>query len=97
MSGKFLHIYINPRSDFTREQIEEKLNLALDWYRYSRTNWIVYTSSDVEVWYSRLKIFVISDSDSDKESGAIFIAPIDIDKCNGFMSKSLWSWLRKKR
>ncbi len=86
----FLHIYIYPKKGVTREQVETKLNLAVDWFRYYANNYVVYTTSDVAKWQARLVDFV-------KPDGSLFICRLDSTKSQGWMTKDFWEWLQKKR
>jgi hypothetical protein len=86
----FLNIYIVAKSDVSKENIEAKMNLAIDWYRYSDTNYIVYTSSNVNKWQERLLEFV-------KPDGSLFICEIALANRNGWMTQAFWDWVKKDR
>jgi len=86
----FYHIYISPKHGVTREQVEKKIDLAVDWFRYDDKNWIVYTISDAKKWFSRLQSFV-------EPGGHVLIVKLDVNDYWGFMTKKLWEWLRKDR
>ncbi len=86
--ASFLHIYIIPKTGVTREQIQEKLNKAVDWFRYYSNVYIVYTTSDVDTWMKRLKELVEPD-------GSLFICKLDPKTRNGWMTKEFWNWLEK--
>lgn len=88
--GKFIHIYIKPKKDVTKEQIEAKLNLAVDWYRYDDNGYIVYTTSNIDKWQIRLIDLV-------KNDGRLFICELQIENRNGWMNKDFWEWLKKRR
>jgi hypothetical protein len=90
MNPRFLHIYVKPNDGVTSAQVEEKLNKALDWYRYDANLFIVYSSSDLSMWKTRLKPVAGG-------SGYYFVCEIDVSKRVGWMPKSLWEWLRKDR
>lgn len=84
------HIYISPKKGISREQIENKMNLAIDWFRYDDNNWIVFTTSDAKKWYSRLEYFA-------KTGGNLLICKLDPDDYWGLMSEKLWPWLLEKK
>lgn len=86
--ASFLHIYITPKNGVTREQVEEKLNKAVDWFRYYANVYIVYTTSDVDTWMKRLKEIVEPD-------GSLFICKLDLKSRNGWMTKDFWDWVQK--
>jgi hypothetical protein len=88
-TAKFYMIYIKRNSDVTLDQVEEKMDLANDWFRVKADLWIVYSTSDTEKWYSRLSPFV-------KTNGNVFICKLDVDERQGWMNKSFWSWLKRE-
>ena len=90
MKGRFLHIYLKPNNGITNDDIEEKMNLAVDWIRYDDHVWIVYSTSDLKKWKSRLKPIAGDD-------GFYFVCELDPMQRVGWMSKSFWKWLRKDR
>lgn len=85
---RFYHIYIDSLQGMTHEEIEKKLDLAVDWFRYGTKNWIVYTTSDENKWYERLKSFV-------RQGGNLFICELDISTAQGWMSKEFWEWIEE--
>lgn len=89
-NGTFIHIYIYPKSGITQEMVENKMNLAVDWYRYLNNVYIVYTTSDINKWQSRLQELVDPD-------GYMFICELNINKYNGWMQEDFWDWIRKTR
>lgn len=89
MTEQFLHLYIKPNEGITKEQIEEPLNKALDWYRYGPHIYILYTNSDQEKWYKRLEGLA-------KPEGSIFICKLDIRVSQGWMTKGFWEWIKTK-
>lgn len=88
--GRFVHIYIKPSKDTTKEVLEQKLNLAVDWYRYDTGLYVVYTTSTIKKWQERLLNLV-------KEDGRLFICELQIDNRYGWMNKDFWEWLKKPR
>ncbi len=88
--SRFYHIYIKPKEGVTRGEIEKKLDIAIDWFRYDPKNWIIFTSSDEDKWFERLKSFV-------QNGGQLFICRFDISSRNGWMSKEFWDWISNNR
>ena len=84
-----LHIYISPRKNITQEDVEKKLNLAIDWYRYAEGVYVVYTTSSPDKWKARLIDLV-------KPGGRIFICKLDVNRRQGWMNKDFWQWLAKR-
>lgn len=90
MAAKFLHIYIRPSEGNSRDDVESKLNKALDWFRYHNHIYIVYSSASVDIWKSRL-------IDLAKTDGSLLICPLDVNDIRGWMNKEFWEWIRKDR
>ena len=88
--ASFYHIYLKPKSDVSEEQIEEKMNLALDWYKYAASCWVVKSSSDVAKWQTRLKPLVEPD-------GSLLILKIDPTERQGWIAKGFWDWYKNAR
>lgn len=88
--GRFYHVYISQKEGITQDEVEEKLNHALDWYRYNIGLYVVFSTSDMKTWMSRLKDFVEPD-------GNLFICELDVSNRNGWMNKDFWEWLKKPR
>lgn len=88
--SSYYSIYISTKKGTSVEDVEEKMNLALDWFRLNRTYWVVYTSSDANKWYERLQPFV-------KPGGNIFITKLDLTDRQGWISKEFWKWLKKEK
>ncbi len=87
--ANFYHIFIQPKQGITPDTVKQKMDLAIDWFRYTPNNWIVYTSSDQDKWLSRLRPLVEPD-------GSLFICKLDISGRNGWMSKEFWDWIRSR-
>jgi hypothetical protein len=86
----FLHVYIEPKPGTTRRDVEATLNKGLDWFRYHKNVYIVYTVCDAQTWHNRLKTHVVP-------GGELFISELDITKRSGFMVDEFWKWLWKPR
>ena len=88
--ASYIHIFISPKNGITSAQVEQKMNLSLDWIRYTTGTYVVYTTSDVNTWMGRLKPLV-------EPSGHLFICEINVKKRNGWMTKDFWEWLKKEK
>ncbi len=86
--GKFYHVFIEPKAEVTYEQVEEKMNLSLDWFRCNSNVWVLYTTSNKNKWQTRLKPLV-------EPKGNLFICELNIRERNGFMTKKFWEWIKK--
>lgn len=84
-----LHIYVTAKDGVSREEVEGKLNLALDWYRYAPNSYVVHTSSSVDKWKARLINFI-------KPGGRLLILKLDYSQRQGWMNKDFWEWLRER-
>ena len=84
----YLHIFLKPKAGISEESIKEKMNLAIDWYKYSDYCWVVKTTSNVTKWQTRLKSFVEPD-------GTLLILKIDPSQKQGWIAKGFWEWLKK--
>lgn len=86
--AKFYHIYLDPKSGVTLDQIKSKMDLALDWFKYDSKNWIVYTISDAKALYARLEPLF-------RDGGSLFICSLDMTDYWGWMSNDMWQWIIK--
>jgi len=86
----YYNIYIKPKEGINLAEVEKKMNLSLDWFRYDTSCYVVYSSSDVNKWFERLRPLV-------DPKGRLFISEIDIHNRNGFMTRDFWDWLKKER
>ena len=91
MTARFLHVTFNfkGRSSPT-ESIESTLDKALDWIRYAPNCYILYTTTDLPTWYSRLRKAL-------REDDNIFVVELNIENRQGWLPKSVWEWIRKER
>ncbi len=85
----FYHVFIQSKVGVSPDQVEEKMNLAVDWFRCTPNVWVLYSTSDEDKWQSRLKPLVVP-------RGSLFICRLDIANRNGWMSKQFWKWIRDK-
>lgn len=86
--GEFYVIYIDRDPEVAYDEVKRTMDLARHWYRINSRYWIVYTTSDAEKWYKRLKKFVTN-------SGNLFICRLDTRERQGWMSGDFWDWLRE--
>jgi hypothetical protein len=91
MAKQFLHITLKFADGGSHvSELKPVFNKSIEWFRYTPTSWIVWTSSSAEKWYERLRPH-ISDEDT------MLVARIDTTEIQGWVSKSLWDWLNKDR
>ena len=88
--SSFYLVHVRGNPGVTRDVIEAKLNLAVDWYRFDEGHYILYTTSDEDKWYARLESLI-------KPDGVAFICKLEKDSSNGWMPKSFWDWYGKSR
>jgi hypothetical protein len=84
--ASFYLIYIERDASGSLEDVKAVIDRALDWYRLNSRVWIVYTTSDAERWYGRLKPLVTN-------KGNVFICRLDISERQGWISSEFWNWL----
>ena len=89
-SAKFYMVYIRRSSNVALEDVEKKMDLAVDWYRIRESLWILYSTSNVEKLYQRLASLV-------KDSGSLFICKLDETERQGWMNKKFWDWIRSAK
>ena len=87
--GTFYHLYAIPKTELESSVIENRLNLAVDWFRYAKNHWIIYSTSDIDRWMKRLKPLIEPD-------GKLFICELNLNNYNGVMSQSFWDWVGKR-
>jgi hypothetical protein len=89
--GKFFSVtfkFVTPRP--AEEILEAAFNSGLDWFKYAPNCWIIWTTSDAEKWYERLRPII-------QEKDSLFIVAIRVEERQGWMSAKFWEWLRKER
>src|SRR5579871_5554399 len=90
MSGRFLNIWVQ-KSGFlpmSTPELEKAFDLALDWYKFGSNNWIVWTTADINTWYSRLRPLI---NDEDR----LLITEVNPNGRNGWMAKDFWEWFTR--
>lgn len=85
-----VNIFIRPKPGVSQAQVEQKLDLAIDWFRYAEGCYLVYTSKTIKTWNARLRPFV-------EPGGNLLILDVDPHDYNGWMPKDLWPWLKDKK
>jgi len=88
--GKFLHIAFNFRGPTKVQELEPIFNQGVDWVRYAPNCWIVWTTSNAETWYSRLK-------PSLGPNDTMLIIRVDRSERHGWLPKWIWEWLDRVR
>jgi len=91
MAKRFLHITIHPEGtppDY--EALQKILDKAPDWIQYAPDCWLVWTSLSARAWCNRIRPLLHPDDD-------IFIVVADFEEYDGFLSRSVWEWIRKYR
>jgi hypothetical protein len=90
MNKRFLHIAFNWSGNPKIAEMKPAFDRASDWMRYAPNCWIVLSSEDPQTWYERLKPFLgIGDH--------MFICALDITVRRGWLPKTTWEWINKKR
>jgi hypothetical protein len=89
-AAAYYHVYLRSKPDVSADEIREKMDLALDWFKYGDNVWILYTSSDAQKLYARYKPLV-------EPGGNVFICRLDVEDRQGWVTSRLWEWLKKER
>ena len=69
------------------KMLVKQLDLALDWVRLTPSSWLLYTSKDAKIWYTRFRKI--------SEKGRVFISQVDGSDKSGYMPKPVWEFIRK--
>ena len=85
----FLHVFVLPKQEVTQERLEEVMNSAVDWYRYYKGFYVVYTTSSVDKWQERLRPLV-------DPQGRLFICQLNAKNRQGWMDPNFLEWLSKR-
>jgi hypothetical protein len=65
--------------------------MPIDWLRYDERCWILYTTTEINVWRDRIrKVPGVNTSDS------FFLCEF-AGKYSGYMHEWVWDWLNKDR
>ncbi len=88
--GRYLQITFNFSGPTKVKELEVAFNQGLDWIRIAPNAWLVWTTSDPEKWFGRLKPKINNDDH-------MYIFEIDIDARKGWAPKSVWDWIKKTR
>jgi hypothetical protein len=91
MTAKFLHVSFNFKERSSPAgSIEKVLDKAMDWVRYAPNCYILYTRTDVQTWYARLRKLL-------HEKDNIFVVELNIENRQGWLPKYVWEWIKKDR
>lgn len=82
---------INPQQIYSPDELKAKLDIAVDWVKLMPNVFLVFSTSDLDKWYSRLKP-VLGDNQ-------FFMADTNIEykKCTGWLYESTWDSVKKIR
>ena len=91
--ARFIHMGLSfKKKPPPNDELEKLFNKALDWLRYDWHCWIIYTSTDIEIWRDRiLKVPGL------KASNSFFLCAFDAKSYAGYMHQWVWDWLKKDR
>jgi len=87
---QFLHIGFKWENPTDSKKLKEILDKAIDWIKYAPDCWILWTSSDPDKWWARLKPLL-------KEKDYVFICKLDINVRQGLLPEYVWEWINKDR
>jgi hypothetical protein len=72
--------------------LEKVFNTALDWIRYDIHGWILYTSTELDIWRDR-----IHNSPLIKPQDTFFLCEFEKGKYSGYQTQTVWEFLNKPR
>jgi hypothetical protein len=81
---------ILPKRGAEPHDIEKTFNLAIDWFRFHSSMWVIYTNQDAETWYHRLKEFI-------HPGGHLFVCKLDVTDRHGWLPKAFWDWVQERQ
>ena len=91
----FLHLGINFKaggeSPERLEEVEQVLNGARDWFRYTPNCWLIYTSMEPTTWHERLRKINWMPSQS------YLICAVDLKRKSGWLPPTAWEWINRER
>jgi hypothetical protein len=89
--ARFLHVGFNWTGIPKNKEIEQKVSKALDWIRYAPNCWILYTTTDAQEWFKRIKPLL-------GPGDHVLIHKLDrmgvIDH-QGWLPRKVWDWFAK--
>ena len=88
--SQFLHIGFNWSNPPNIAGLETAFYQGIDWLRYSNNCWIVWTNSDANVWYERVRPYMV-------QQDSVFICRIDMRERQGYLPQWAWEWMNKPR
>lgn len=89
--AKFLHIGFSAKVPPKFEDLKAVYDMALDWVVYAPNCCIVFSSSEPDVWYHRLKR-VLRDEDVFLIHEIHVIGP---QIFTGYLPNFVWAWMQK--
>ena len=87
-SPHFLMVTLEANSGIGRNTIQKALNAAVDWVMYMPNCYILYSDRSVQDWYEEFKP-ILGARDH------VFICAVDLNERQGWLSSSVWDWIRK--
>ena len=82
------HVFLERSRDVSDLDVKAKMDLAIDWLKYSGECWIVWTSVDKDKLKERFSPLV-------KPNGKLVLLKVDPSEYGGFAASETWAWLRK--
>jgi hypothetical protein len=93
VKARFVHVGFNVHGPAVPvAELKKVFSTALDWLRYDPHCWILYTTTDLDIWRDRIR-----NVPGIKPSDGFFLCEININVRSGYLGKFAWDWLRKDR
>jgi hypothetical protein len=89
---RFVHIGFNFEGEAPIKELEAVFNKAVDWLRYDDRCWILYTSTDLDVWRDRIRKVPGMGGGS-----SFLLTEFERGAYSGYQHDWVWEWLKKPR
>ncbi len=83
----FYLVHVVTTAEHDRNDVDQVLNDATDWYRFAKNEWLV-VAPNTTPWEEKLMQFT-------KPEGELFICQLDVTYRSGWMAEGLWQWIIK--
>ena len=87
---RFLHISFADPVD--PKVVQSAFDKANDWMRYTANCWIVYTNSEPEKWFTRIREVL-----PEPKTQGFLILEVDVTERHGQLQEWIWEWIHKDR
>ncbi|MFT8806202.1 MAG: hypothetical protein ABF876_12680 [Acetobacter aceti] len=91
MPKKLLMLAMSPKKGIVEtSDIHDALDRALDWLQISPNCWLLFTSSDSDKWFDRIKKI------TEKWGDNFLIMELNPHHRQGWLKSSVWDWINER-